>query len=91
LLVCARSSSSPSSASPYVAPQIAATGTPAARKRRAAARKPDIESWSHWSPPARISIALSDGRSSASAMSGVMRRPPMVVTGSRAGPTVTIE
>jgi hypothetical protein len=38
-----------------------------------------------------ISIALSSGRSSARSMSGVIRRPPIVVTGSRVGPTVTTQ
>jgi transcriptional regulator with XRE-family HTH domain len=44
---------------------------------------------SHVSAPGRISIALSSGRSSPTAMSGSTRIPPFVVIGSVVGPTVT--
>src|SRR6266700_3601388 len=73
LLVCARSSSSPSRARPYVAPQIAATGTPAARKARAAARKPAIESWSHGDD--RVAAWLALPRVAADVRGGVSDLP----------------
>ncbi|GDY75196.1 hypothetical protein SAV31267_046810 [Streptomyces avermitilis] len=86
-----RSSSRPSRASPAVAPQMAATGTPASRKARAVRAKGARSSpESHRSAPVRISRELSSGRRPSSARSGWMRMPPRVVTGSRVGPTVRI-
>src|SRR6476659_1946231 len=43
------------------------------------------------SPPGRMSISLSEGRTSTSARSGTTFSPPIEVTGCRSNPTVTTE
>jgi hypothetical protein len=88
LLVCGRASSTPRRASPDVAPQMAATGTPASRNSRALSAAAACSPWSQVMEPGRISIALSSGVTSSSARSGRIVTPPIVRTGSRVAPTV---
>ena len=73
-----------------MAPQIAATGTPASRNRRAISAKGCPPPVSHMSAPDRISRSLAAGSRSESRMSGTMRTPPIVVIGSVDSATVTM-
>ena len=70
------------------APQMAATGVSAARKSAASRVKAPRSPVSQVSAPGRINMALSPGRTWPTVVSGTMRMPPLVVTGSDVRPTV---
>lgn len=78
----------PGRARPAVAPQIAATSTPASMKARAFSAAAALAPASHEVPPGRISSAEPEGCTSSRVSSGSSVNPPIDRTGARVSPTV---